>query len=864
MQESGLSSSEAALRLASYGRNALPTGKQDSAFKIFVRQFRSPLIYLLAAASLALFFLGEAIDASIILFVLFFNSLVGALQEGKAQNTLLALKKMVQTEATVIRDGRELVISDEEVVPGDLLLLDEGQKIAADARVIFSNHLRVAEAALTGESEPIDKISGEGERSMIFKGTHVVGGNGRAVIVATGANTKIGKISSKILTIDSEIPLQENIRSLSRALVVIVVTICAVFFVAGILLGISLRDMFGTVVALAVSIIPEGLPIVMTLVLATGVWRMSKRHALVKRLQAVESLGQARVILVDKTGTITKNEMVAQRMYAGGEVFEIGGVGYEPRGDVMVNGRTIAPADISARADFLQLARMMLIGVHARVALVQETQLWTAFGDPTDAALFVLGEKLVSYIGKNTIRTLAELPFDYKSAYRAVVCEIDGRRVLIVIGAPEVVLRLCNFSSETVENSINVKSAAESAFHDFSSHGLRVLGFAIRPYHSDAVGRVEVEEGGFRFVGCVGIKDALRPEVPQALARAHEAGVRVVMITGDHEKTARAIATEAGIYKSERGDIVMSGAELDRLSDEALAAQLSPVFVFARVTPDHKLRIVKAYQSRGEVVAMTGDGVNDALSLVAADLGVAMGKIGTEVAKEAADIVLLDDNFGSIVSAIEEGRNIDNAINKVILYLFSTSLGETLVIGGALLGGLPLPLLPIQIIWLNFVTDSFLDVALAMEPKEDNLLRGNFERPTKYLVDKLMIIRMACMAVPMMIGALLLFWLNFESDLTKAWTIALTTLAVFQWLNAWNCRHEVKSIFQMHPFSNMYLVAATGVVISLQLLVVYHPLMQKWFHTSSLTLQEWIIILVVSCSIVVVEEIRKFLWSRAR
>ncbi|MEK9132083.1 MAG: HAD-IC family P-type ATPase, partial [Patescibacteria group bacterium] len=401
------------------------------------------------------------------------------------------------------------------------------------------------------------------------------------------------------------------------------------------------------------------------------------------------------------------------------------------------------------------------------------------------------------------------------------------------------------------------KKELESAFHQLAQDGLRVVAYAINfNVNRDVV--VPETLPPLSFVGFFGMKDALRSEVKEAVQRVKSANIRVVMITGDHRLTATAVAKEAGIYQE--NDLVLTGEEIDTMSDMELEEKLARTSVFARVTPDHKLRIIQAYRKRGEIVAMTGDGVNDAPSLVAADIGVAMGKIGTEVAKSAADIVLMDDNFGSIVSAVEEGRSIYKTIKKVILYLFSTNLGETLTITGALLLGFPLPLLPAHIIWLNFVTDGFLDVSLAMEPKEEGLLRGNFAHPKKYLIDKLMTQRMFLTALPMTIGTLFLFNGYFETDLAKAWTISLTTLAVFQWFNAWNCRHESKSIFQMNPFSNKWLVGATAIVIFLQLFVVYNPFMQKFLRTTPLELSEWLIIVLIATSIILVEEIRKFFY----
>ncbi|MBI4029276.1 MAG: HAD-IC family P-type ATPase [Candidatus Blackburnbacteria bacterium] len=866
--EKGLSKEEATSRLEKYGLNKLPEAKVDSLLIVFLRQFQSPHIYILLLASLIVFFTGEFIDGSIILFVLFFNAVVGTIQEGKAQNTLLALKKFAETNTKVFRGGKELVIPDYEVVPGDVVILQEGDKVPADARIIESNNLTVNEAAMTGESQPVYKIGKvlstlnlptADQKNMVFKGTNIVAGNGKAVVVATGLETVLGKISEEIAVINTEIPLKANIRYLTRLIIITVATICTSIFVLGIFLGHSVREMFTTVVSLAVSIIPEGLPIVMTLVLATGVWRMSKRNALVKKLQAVEALGQARVIAVDKTGTLTKNEILLQKVYVDGKTFSITGEGYKPEGEVRLNDNKIDPLN---HPELLLAGKLAAFVTNNGVVFDKEVKQWQATGDPTESSLSVFAQKLgfqKQVLEKESPR-LSEIPFDYKNKYHAVSHKIDGAIDLTILGAPEQILEVATkiwHEGKSHPLSQERKKELEAELVKMSQEGLRVLAFGLKDNVSDDIRPKDVE--GLTFAGFFGLKDTLRPEVHDAVQKAISAGIKVVMITGDHKATAQAIAKEAGIYHE--GDTILTGEDIDALSDDEFADMLSKVSVFARVTPDHKLKIVRAYKKRGEVVAMTGDGVNDAPSLVAADLGVGMGKIGTEVAKEASDIVLLDDNFASIVAAIEEGRSIYKTIKKVILYLFSTGFGETFTITGALFLGLPLPILAAQIVWLNFVTDGFLDVSLAMEPKEEGLLKGTFEHPKKYLIDGLTMQRMFLMAIPMMIGTLFLFKGYYQADMVKAWTVSLTVLAVFQWFNAWNCRHESKSIFQLNPFSNKFLVGATLTVIILQLFAIYHPLMQKILKTAALDLADWLIIIPIASSVLIVEEARKLIYK---
>ncbi|MDP2641857.1 MAG: HAD-IC family P-type ATPase [bacterium] len=864
--EHGLSITEAERRLDEHGLNKLPESRTDSIALIFLRQFQSPLIYILLVAGLTVFLMGEEVDGTVIMAVLILNAIVGSIQEGRARNTLLALKKFVETKAVVLRDGKETIIPDTQVVVGDIVLLQEGDKIAADSRIIFAQNLKIDESALTGESEAVHKRSEVlnnpdlpvlEEKNMAFKGTHIASGSGRAVVVATGVETVIGKIAKEVASIETEIPLKTNIRNLSRLIIGATASISSFLFIFGTLSGRSIKEMLATVISISVSVIPEGLPIAITIILATGVWRMSKRQALVKRLQAVEALGQARVIAVDKTGTLTRNEMMIQSIYIDGKTFEVSGVGYEPKGEIRLDNRTSEPPN---HPELLLAGKIAAFCANARVMFIEKTKEWKVSGDPTEAAMFVLAQKLG--FNKDDLEQesplVGEIPFNYSLKYHTTVHRESEGYFMTVVGAPEVILDLSSkvwHPEREEELSQGEKRELTEIFSDISKRGLRMLAFASSWHASEKVNPSDVKN--LTFVGFFGLKDALRSEAKEAVRRAMAAGIRVVMITGDHVATAEAIAKEARIYKS--GDISLSGSEIDNLSDTEFQEHLDKTSVFARVTPEHKLRIINAFKSKGEIIAMTGDGVNDAPSLVAADLGVAMGRVGTEMAKEASDIVLLDDNFGSIISAVEEGRNIYKTIKKVVLYLISTSIGELLVISGALFIGFPLPLLPTQIIWLNFVTDGFFTVALAMEPKEKGLLEASFEKPKAYLIDSLMGRRMIIMAVPMMIGTLLLFRNYFDTDLAKAWTISLTVLAVFQWFNAWNCRSENKSVFLTNPFENKFMVGATAAAAAFQVLAVYNPLFQKFLRTVPLDFSDWAIIIVFASSIIVAEEIRKIL-----
>lgn len=853
----GLSSNEAEQRLKQYGPNALPEAKVDSLLTIFFRQFQSPLIYVLILASIIVLLLGELTDSLIILFVLFFNSIIGTIQEGKAQNTLRALKQLAKTSTTVLRDGEQQIIDDGLLVPGDIILLQEGQKVPADSRIIEESNIAIEESALTGESVPVHKISQSlndqdtlvtiaDQRNMVFKGTYVTSGRAKALVVATGKETELGKIAQSVEKINTDIPLKQSIEHLTHQIIKIIGLISLTLFFLGLFRGYGVREIFATVVSLSVSAIPEGLPIVLTLVLSTGVWRMSKRNALIKKLDAVEALGQTTVIAVDKTGTITQNSLMVTSVYVEGRVYTVSGNGYEPRGEILEDGKSVNRSKLPKSLAYA--AEIALANASAQVVQDEKTKEWRVSGDPTEAALWVFGRKLgleqenLNLLGK----PLEDFPFDYERKYRASLYKKDKTHFLSVAGAPENVLAFCKISGEE-------KNQIEDALLQFSRQGQRVVAIA----YKENVAKVDIAKlPPLTFGGLFGMKDVLHKEIRETVERVHQSGMSVVMITGDHQQTAEAIAHEAGIFRI--GDKVLTGQEIELLSCEELSRQLDNITVFARVTPEHKQKIVEAYRKRGDIIAMTGDGVNDAPSLVAADLGMAMGVSGTEVAKEAADIVLLDDNFKSIVAAIEEGRGIYITIKKVMAYLFATSAGEILVIASSLFFGLPLPVTAAQIIWLNLVTDGFLDVSLAMEPKDEQLLKEKWNRGSKTLVDSLMMQRILIFAVAMATGTLFLLS-NFDpSDKIRFSSLALTVMAIFQWYNAWNSRSHIRSVFGKGMFANRYLIAATILIILLQIAALHVPFMQHILHTEPLSLVDWFACLAVASAALWVEEIRKF------
>lgn len=867
--QEGLSSQEAQSRLAQRGANKLPEEKKRSIGMVFIEQFKSPLIVILFFASAILFLLQEFTDASIILGILFFNATIGTIQEGKAQHTLSALKRFIQTQSTVRRDKRDSIIPDTELVPGDIILISEGERVPADARIIESHGLRVQESTLTGESLPVDKEDAELRKknaalseqiNMLFKGTTVVVGNAVALVVATGMQTQIGMLSAQIVSVESDIPLKKEMEQLSRTIMIITGLVCALIFFLGIFVGNSLLTMFETIVSLAVSIIPEGLPIVVTLVLAQGVWRMAKRNALVKKLQAVEALGQADYLAVDKTGTITKNELVTRTIFTNDSWYTVSGNGYEPEGSIFQKDKknlaTFSPA-------LLLLNRIATLCANAHVAFSEEKKKWIVTGDPIEAAALVLSKKIGIHKEKldDSYKRLAEIPFSTKTHYHATLhihMEEQGKHFLAVSGSPEAVLSSCTslyVKGKQIPLTEGKRKELHTAILATAEQGLRIICFA---YTVRAAGKPILTHShiaNLTFAGFYGMEDSLRPEVPAAVAQARQAGIKVVMMTGDHTHTATAIAREAGIYRE--GDHIMTGSQLESLNSEQLREALATVSVFARMTPEHKLIIIKGYKSRGDIIAMTGDGVNDAPALVSADLGIAMGKIGTEVAREASDIVLLDDNISSIVAAIEEGRLIYRSMKRVIFFLFSTNAAEALIITLAILIGFPVPFTAAQILWLNVVTDSFLDVGLGMEPKE----RGLYLQKTKNhaLLDWTMGKRMLIIMLPIILGTLFIFHATLPFGFLKASTMALTTLTFFQWFNALNARSSIYSIARLNPFSNLYLLAAFAIVILLQACALYLPSFQAILHTTPLEVSELLLCAGIASSILAVEEIRKFI-----
>lgn len=840
-QDQGLSSEQAESKLKTYGPNILASRKKETLADIFVRQFKSPLIYILILAAILVLSLGQKTDAIVITTVITINAIIGTIQEGRARNSLERLKSLIKHKASVRRDGQEILIPSEEVVPGDLLILHEGDRIAGDARIIKSESLTVDESVLTGEAIPVVKIQetipkenlvvGD-QKNMVFAGTSIASGYGEAVVVATGFDSELGKISKGLLETSSvPLPLERKVARLTHQIAIAVAAIAFLVFIFGLLRQIPTKEIFLAVIGLSVSIIPEGLPIVVTVVLAKGVWRMAKAHAIIRQMAAIEAMGGADVLLVDKTGTITTGKMVIKHVTYGEGQFNVSGSGYEPKGE-------ITPIKNASTEELKKILSITYLALKADV--IKEDGVWRAVGDPTEAAIAVLCRK--TGLSKTRLakeyKTVSSLPFDSKKRYIEAVFERGEEKWNVYIGAPD-----------SLGRHLKIDHILSSKYHELTGEGLRVVGIVL-------IGPQD-ELAGYALLS---MEEEVRPNVERSISEAKKAGFKVVMMTGDFPLTAKDIAKNVGIITE--GDEVLAGPEVEQMSENELAEKIEKVSVFARITPFHKLKIAKAFQAKGHVVAMTGDGVNDAPALQAANLGIAVGS-GTQVAKDAADIVLVDNDFATITSAIAEGRGIYLTLKKVILYLFSTSLGEVLVIAAAILVGLPLPLVAVQIIWLNFVTDGFLAIALAQDPPESHLLQKRIR--SKNLIDSLMVQRIFVMGLAMLFATLPVFYyFSKAGSLTYARSVALLILSVLQWFNALNVRRTKTSVLATPVSDNWYLVGALVAVTVLQFTAIQTKLGNALLHTTPLSALEWAIALLAASSIVLVEEIRKYFQRRPR
>lgn len=889
----GLSTEEASRRLMEVGPNQLKEEPGVSPLKLLGQQFNDFMVWVLLGATAISFFLGEVADAITITAIVIINAFLGFIQEYRAERSLEALKEMAAPYARVIRDAEVKKIPARELVPGDILLVESGDRVAADALLLSGTGLEVEEAALTGESHPVTKepgaLAGEvplGDRhNMLHQGTVVTRGRGKAVVVATGMATEIGKIAGMLQELpEGETPLQKRLAQLGRWLVLACLSICALMVVMGMARGEDPYRMFLAGVSLAVAAIPEGLPAIVTVCLALGVQRMARRQAIVRKLPAVETLGCATVICSDKTGTLTQNQMTVREVWVSDQVFNVSGTGYVPQGEFFLNGQKVGvdkPLELLLTAAALCNNAVLQKGgltIGGWLRGGKEKGAWKINGDPTEGALLVAAAKggiWREHLERKS-RRVAEIPFDPERKRMSVVYETQGRRRAYVKGAPDMLLNLCTslfLEGKVIPLTSDWRRRILEQNEQMARGALRVLALAYRDLPDGLALTAEATERDLTFIGLMGMSDPPRPEAKEAVQVCHRAGIKAVMITGDHRLTAQAIARELGLPAEDSN--VITGTELEALTDKELVVRVKDISVYARVSPFHKLRIVQALKRNGHIVAMTGDGVNDAPAIKEADIGIAMGQSGTDVAKEAADMILADDNFATIVAAVEEGRNIYANIRKFIRYLLSCNVGEVLTMFMAAVMGLPLPLVPIQILWMNLVTDGLPALALGVDHAESDIMARPPYRAEESIFARGLSWRILTLGTQIGLATLAVFVAGLalgEGDLTTARTLAFTTLVFAQLFAVFECRSEVHSPFDVGYFSNKYLVLAVASSVVMQLVVIYVPLLQLVFDTAPLNGFHWILVLlaagwrtgIFAATHYLWRPLRRVVWSHSR
>ncbi len=858
----GLTDAEARQRLAEHGPNELQAARRISAWEILLEQFKNVLILILLGATAVSLFLGHGVESVVIAVIVLFAVLLGFVQEYRAERAIEALRQMAAPTASVLRDGEEAKIPARDLVPGDVILLRTGDRVPADARLLESVNLQVDEAALTGESLPVEKhsqplpstnLSIGDRRNIVYAGTSVTYGRGRALVIATGMHTEFGKIAQMLQDVETvRTPLQQNLDKVGTALARAAFVVVAVITALGLFRGQPFIEMLIFGIALAVAVVPEALPAVVTISLAIGVQKMAKRHALIRRLPAVETLGSTSVICSDKTGTLTRDEMTVRRVLAGGYVYTVSGAGYSPQGDFSYNGSVLhAPTE-----PLRHMLTAAALCADTRLVNTSDGQ-WDVKGDPTEGALIVAAAK--AGLRKEDLDVkhprVGEIPFSSETKRMTTLHQSDGGVLACAKGAPEVILDGCDFfltEEGVVPLTADRRESILAEAQTMAADALRVLAVASKP---DAV--PETAEQGMTFLGLAGMIDPPRPEAKAAIAVCMQAGIQPVMITGDHPLTAQAVARELGLLTN--GGRVVTGAEVERFSDDDLRQQVTDIRVYARVSPAHKLRVVTAWQSHGHIVAMTGDGVNDAPALKKADIGIAMGITGTDVTKEAAAMMLTDDNFASIVAAVEEGRGVFGNIKKYLMYLLSSNIGEIGLMAGAAFLGLPLPLTAVQILYVNLATDGLPALALSVDPPEKDLMKRKPRNPRTGIFTRPVVTLMTLGGLwSTMVNLGLFTWaLGSGRSLEQAMTMTFVSLVLIQFFKAYNFRSDRHSVLE-RPFENKWLNLAVLWEMFLLALIVYLPFLQEPFSTYALTPSDWLIVGVLAMTIVPVLELAKW------
>jgi Ca2+-transporting ATPase len=864
--QQGLSDNEALQRLNQYGFNRLTPQRGKSPLQLLFEQVNQPLVYILLIAAAITGFLEEWVDSSVIFGVVLVNTIIGFIQESNALKAIDALSRVLTVTSTVLRNGQRRSIPATELTVGDLVLLQSGDKVPADLRLLQIRELKVDESALTGESVSVEKqlatLSADtalaDRLNMAYSSTLVTYGSGLGIVVEIGDSTEIGRVNSLLSsTIELETPLTKKISQFSKLLLWVIMGLAAVTFAVGVWREQPLLDMFMASVALAVGAIPEGLPAALTITLAIGVSRMAKRNAIIRKLSAVETLGSTTIICSDKTGTLTQNQMTVQALYAGHQLFDITGSGYKPNGDICLNSKIVIQRDYPVLMECLKAG---LLCNDAR--LIAEPDSWRIEGDPTEAALLVAAHKAGLHHANVSIAhpRLDAIPFESQHQFMATLHHnqaVDARHVYLK-GSLESILARCDKAFDSQMQPIPLdKALLHQQVEKLAAQGLRVLAFARGEHNDDAVQHQHVNEG-LTFLGLQAMIDPPRPEAITSIAACYRAGIEVKMITGDHPITALAIAKQLGMKQTER---VMTGAELQSINQTEYPKLVENCAVYARIAPEQKLQLVQALQANGHIVAMTGDGVNDAPALRQANIGVAMGHGGTEVAKEAAAMVLTDDLFSTIVAAIEEGRGMFDSLVKFIVWTLPTNGGEGLVISVAIFANVPLPITPLQLLWINMSTGILLGLMLAFEPKEADLMCRKPRHPQNPILNSVLIFRICLVSTLMLIGAFGLFeWeLQHGESLALARTVAVNVFVFGQIFYLFNCRSLEYSMFHVGIFSNLWLIFGALTMTLLQLLFTYWPPMQKLFGSATIGYDEWLLILSVAMSIYLVVGLEKLL-----
>ncbi len=868
----GLSQEEAEKRLNEVGYNSIETEEKTNPLKVLIHQFADPLIYILLVAAAFTAIIQHFLDMWVILAVVAVNAVIGFYQEWRAEQAIRSLQKLAAPKSQVLRDGEQVEIESSKLVPGDIVLLESGSRVPADMRLTEENRLEIDEATLTGEALRVSKNTQTIEEktvpvadrlNMAFMGTLVLAGRGKGIVTATGLKTELGSISEQVNKVKSApTPLQVQLNIFSQWLGIVILVISLGSVALGLLLGRELFEMILTGTALAVGAIPEGLPVVVTITLAIGVKKMARRNAIVRKLPAVETLGSTSVIASDKTGTLTKNEMTVQQVWTPGNKYHITGVGFEPEGEVYEE--TGQPTELENHKALEQCLRIGVLSNESSLGYEEDTGHYPQ-GDPTEVALIV-GAAKAGLNAENETKlypTLDEIPFESELMYMASLHEHPSQEenIIFLKGAPERVTEMCSSIVSQTDGEVSVLHNKEEIYEQaksMSREGLRVLAMAYKTVPKDVTEISEdMMDQEFTFSGLQGMIDPPRDEVLKAINQAKSAGVRVMMVTGDNIHTATAIGRKLKLIGNENAPTI-SGKELEEMSDEELYQKIDKVNVFARAAPLHKLRIVKQLINKGEIVAVTGDGVNDTPALKASHIGVAMGKVGTDAAKETSDMIVTDDNFASIFDAVREGRVVYSNVRKVILFLLSSGLAQIFLIFASLLLGMPLPLLPAQILWLNLVSNGLQDLAIAFEPGEKGITDQPPREKNEPVLSSFMIQRLILIGIVIAFGTTYTFsWALRGYDLEHARTIALTTIVLSQLFNVFNVRSLTKSIFKIPFLSNPFLTFSVVSSILAQVAIIYIPALQFIFRTRPLNLSDWALSILIAVTVLIAVELEK-------